>query len=413
MNGAPPALTHIKLRQGTFANDAGVMSTSLEHDTPDAEHGRYKLPALLAFSEVASSLSTDADLDAMLRRYLGTMMRIAGAAAGVVRVLTADGEHMRLVAALGLPEDLLERERVVPLACGTCGTALVRGEEMSSHDLEHCGKAMQHDFFLGCAELHAVPLRHQGATVGVFNLFLHKAGAIPEDVRALFRAIGEHLGMALENARLTRENRRIGLVNERQMLANQVHDSLAQTLAYARMRAGALRRAQAEGDTTLAARYQGELESALDTAYGELRGLIGQFRTPIGALGLTGAIREALDAFRARSGMEVHFEDRALDPGLSPEQEVQALHIVQEALVNVERHAAARHVRLVIERASGRHRVLIEDDGAGFDAAAAAQPGHFGLAIMRERAALLGGALSVQRLPDGGTRVALSIPVGP
>ncbi len=381
-----------------------------ENANEEAERGRYKLPALLALSEFASTLSTDADLEALLGWYLGTMMRIAGAHAGTIRVLTADGAHLRLAGALGLPDEVLERERVVPVACGACGDAVARSAEVCSSALERCREASGSEFFRDCAEIYAVPLRNRGTAVGVFNLFLRRAGAIPEEVRDFFKAVGGHLGMALENARLTRENRRASLVHERQMLANEVHDSLAQTIAYARMRAGALRRAQAEGDAALAERYQAELESALDGAYGELRGLIGQFRAPIGAAGLTAALREAVDAVRERSSVEVVLEEGALDPGLPPEKEVQVLHIVREALANVERHAAARRVRVAIERAAGRHSVLVEDDGVGFDPAGAAPPGHFGLVIMRERAALLGAELAIDSRPGGGTRIALSFP---
>lgn len=376
----------------------------------DAERGRYKVPALLALSEVASSLSTDADIDALLGRYLSTMMRIAGAAAGTVRLLTADGGHLRLVRALGVPPEALEHEQIVPLECGACGHALLRNTEVRSEALEHCAEAARHGFFSGCAELYAVPLRHRGEAVGVFNLFLRSAVTVPEEVRALFGAIGEHLGMALENARLSRENTRMTLVNERQMLAAQVHDSLAQTLAYARMRADALQNARDEGDRALEERHLAELQVALDAAYGELRGLIGKFRQPINPRGLIAALRDAIDAFRERVDAQVEFEDRALELSVPPEQEVQVFHIVQEALSNIERHAGARRVRIVVDRDAGRHSVLIEDDGTGFEAATAAAPGHFGLAIMRERAAKLGGEIELDARAGRGTRLRLSFP---
>lgn len=379
----------------------------------DTERGHYKVPALLALSEIAASLSTDADIEALLGRYLSTMMRIAGAVAGTVRLLTVDGGHLRLVRAVGLPAEVLATERVVSLDCGACGDALRRDAEVCTVALERCAEAARHGFFRECAELYAVPLRHRGEVVGVFNLFLQRAGALPEEVRALFGAIGEHLGMALENARLSRENTRITLMNERQLLAGQVHDSIAQTLAYARMRAGALQRARDEGDPALAERHLAELQTALDAAYAELRGLIGKFRQPINPRGLLAALRDAIDAFRARTGVQVELEERTPAPELTPEQEVQVFHIIQEALANVERHAAARSVRIVIDRVDRRHRVLIEDDGAGIDAGDAAAPGHFGLAIMRERAAQLGGGLELGARPGGGTRLRLSFPEQP
>lgn len=385
------------------------MQTPLVSTEQNAEQGHYKVPALLALSEVASSLSTDADIDALLGRYLSTMMRIAGATAGSVRVLTADGDHLRLVGALGLPPELLEREHIVSLRCGACGDAVLRDAEVHSVALERCAETMRQPFFHDYAELYAVPLRHRGTAVGVFNLFLRAGAVIPEEVRALFGAIGEHLGMALENARLSRENTRITLMAERQMLAGQVHDSLAQTLAYARMRAGALQRARDEGKMALEERHLAELQTALDAAYAELRGLIGQFRQPINPRGLLAALRDAIEAFRGRAGTQIEFEDRVLDLDLTPEQELQVFHIVQEALANIERHADADHARIVIDRTAGRYSVLIEDDGAGFDGGRDAAPGHFGLLIMRERAAKLGGELRFEPCPNGrGTRILLS-----
>jgi two-component system, NarL family, nitrate/nitrite sensor histidine kinase NarX len=376
----------------------------------EPEQGRYKLPALLTLSEVATSLSSDADIEALLARYLSTMVRIVGAAAGAVRLLTDDGGHLRLVSALGLPPEALEAERMVPLDCGACAEAVKRDTEVCSHDLAACVHASGCAFFGRCEELYAVPIRHGEATVGVFNLFLNRCGTLSPDVRALFGAIGRHLGMALENARLMRENTRIALMDERQMLASQVHDSLAQTLAYARMRAGALRHAQSRGEAALAERYQSELEHSLETAYEELRGLIGQFREAMDPRGITAAVRESLEAFRARTGIRASFDNRLHDARLAPEQELQLFHIIQEALSNIERHAGARHVGIVFERSENRRSLRIEDDGSGFDPAAAGASGHFGLSIMRERSARLGARLVIDSRPGAGTRIVIVFP---
>ncbi len=90
---------------------------------------------------------------------------------------------------------------------------------------------------------------------------------VPEEVALLFRSIGEHLGMALENARLKRENLRIALMNERQMMATEVHDSLAQTLAYMKMRMALLQDALTDGEDERAGKYALDVEQALDDAY--------------------------------------------------------------------------------------------------------------------------------------------------
>ena len=374
------------------------------------EEGRYKVPALLVLSEIASSLSTEATLDELVSRYLSTMVRLAGALAGSVRLLTPDGRQLRLVSAVGLPPEMLERERLVPRDCGVCGESIQGARATWSGEPGVCRGINPGAFLPGCGEVIAVPLQHRGEVHGVYNLFLAPGHRLSDDVRLLFGAISEHLGVAIENAHLARENTRATLVNERQLLANEVHDSVAQTLAYTRMRAAALREAQKNGHPARAERYLAEMEDAIDAAYRELRELIGRFRQPMDPRGLVAALQAALDAFARRSTARTSFEVRGPEPALGAEDEMHVFHIVQEALANVQKHARANNVRLSLECAGGVCRVCVEDDGAGFAPGAADRYEHFGLAIMRERAKRIGGALSVESAPGGGARLTLSFP---
>ncbi len=383
-------------------------TTTSESGAP--EQGGYKVPALLVLSEIASSLSTDATVDELLARYLSTMVRISGAHAGAVRVLTPDGAHMRLVSSVGMPANVVERERLVPLGCGVCGEAVCSGIAILGEVPDHCRAVIPEVVQAVGGELVAVPLKHRDAVLGVYNLFLRAGARLPDEVRILFGAISEHLGMALENARLARENARVTLVNERQMLANQVHDSLAQTLAYARMRGAALREAQSSGDTGLATRYLAELEDAILVAYGELRELIGRFRQPMDPRGLMAALAASLEEFRKRSGAEVSFERRAPDVSLSPEEEMHVFHIVQEALANVTKHASASAVRLSIDMLDDHCQICIEDNGVGLRPGAESDAAHYGIPIMHERAKRLGGEMLVDSRPGAGVRICLSFP---
>ncbi|HUJ87403.1 MAG TPA: ATP-binding protein [Burkholderiales bacterium] len=374
------------------------------------EEGRYKVPALLVLSEIASSLSTEATLDELVARYLSTMVRVAGALAGTVRLLTPDRRQLRLVSSVGLPPEMVERERLVPRDCGVCGESIDGLQATWSGEPRVCHGMNPGAFVPGCGEVIAVPLQRGGAVLGVYNLFLARGRTLSDDVRLLFGAISEHLGVALENAHLSRENARVTLVNERQLLANEVHDSVAQTLAYTRMRAAALREAQKNGDPARAERYLAEMEDAIEAAYGELRELIGRFRQPMDPRGLGVALRAAVDAFAARSDASVSFDAGAPEPDLSAEEEMHVFHIVQEALANVHKHARAKAVRVSLELAGGSCRVCVEDDGAGFASGAGDRYEHFGLAIMRERAKRLGGELRIESPPGGGARLCLTFP---
>jgi two-component system nitrate/nitrite sensor histidine kinase NarX len=374
-------------------------------------HGGYKIPALRALSEITTSLSTDSDLEDLLERFLSTMVKLAGAAAGAVRVVTPDGAHLRLVGAIGLPQEVIEREQYVPLECGICGTA-ARDLSIQSAETLVCRENTALAYFgERCKRVIAIPLRNKGKVMGVYNLFLAGDDPVPEDVALLFGSISEHLGMALENARLTRENIRITLMGERQMLANEIHDSLAQTLAYMKMRLALLNEAIQTGDNPLAKKYLGEVDDAMDSAYARLRELLTQFRHRMDPRGLIPALQDVADNFSSQTGIKAEFVNLAPDMNLTPDQEVQVFHIVQEALANVSKHARAQHVRIGVELAADHYLVTVEDDGIGLSATGQTRFGmHFGMNIMRERAQLLGGSVDVASRAGEGTTIQLKFP---
>lgn len=397
-------------------------SADLELDVDDTN----KLEALSIISEVSANLADEDDVEELLGRFLGTMLRLAHASAGAVRVLTTDGRHLRLVGARGLPAEVVERERVVPIDCGLCGRAVLDNRTHYEIDLHDCATRTGHPYFdRDCQAMVVVPLRHGGRLMGTYNLFLPEQFELPEEVVLLFRSIGEHLGMALENARLKRENLRIALMNERQMMAAEIHDSLAQTLAYMKMRVALLQDALTDGETERAGKYSADVGQAVDMAYGQLRELLTQFRNRMDPLGLIHALREMAVGFQDRTGIVLEFDNRVSDLRLSVDQEAQVFFIIQEALANVVRHSGATRARLSLEGAGDYYVATVEDDGRGgqgFFAIANRTGGfeehprmrdHFGLAIMRERARKIGGRIEVANLPDRGFRVRLIFPVMP
>jgi two-component system nitrate/nitrite sensor histidine kinase NarX len=372
---------------------------------------RDRLPVIEVLAEIASSMGADANVEQMLTRFLEIMLRLSKAQAGAVRVLTSDGGHLRMVGSIGLSPMLQEKERYVPLECGICGQAVLSQSAQSDAVLAVCNKQVRHLYFSQrCKRVYAIPLRHKGRVLGVYNLFMDGDDALTEDVSYLFNSISEHLGMALENARLTRENMRISLMNERTMLANQIHDSLAQTLAYAKMRLTVLNQAVAEGDQDDVNRYLGDVEEAVDMAYSELRNLITQFRDRIDPRGLVPALREMVESFRKKANADVDFLNIAQDVVLTPEEEIQVFHIIQESLYNICKHARARHVIVTLDLDDGQYIVNVADDGVGLHGGATSVGKSFGLTIMRERAAKLDGKLTIESRPAGGTIVRLTFP---
>ena len=374
------------------------------------------LRGLRALSELTSGLAEEHDPEKLLERSLGTMIRLAGAHGGTVRVLTSDGAHMRLVAAQGLPPEALAQEQLVRADCGLCGAAVGDDAVRQSFDLRQCTARTASDYFRELGAALVVPLTHAGQVLGAYTLFFAEKRDTPEELGLLFRSISEHLGMALENARLLQENMRMTLVRERQLMANEVHDSLAQTMAYMKIRLAMMQEAMDASEQARASKHAGEVQQALDGAYADLRELLSQFRNRMDPLGLVHALEDLKTKFHDRTGIELGFDNRIANPGLSVEEEGQVFHIMQEALANVARHSGAKHARLTMELAGGEYRFTVEDDGLGFYAFGQRTEGaeqhshlrhHLGVNIMRERAQHLDGRIEISNLPQGGARVSL------
>lgn len=381
---------------------------------PAAAGARTPAPAVDSLlAQITAGLSDGRELESLLTQFLEPIMRLAGAQAGAVRVLSDDGEHLRLVGELGLPESVRQGEALVQRHCGTCGQA-ADGEALSwATDLQACARHHPQDapFYLRCQRLLAVPLRHRGRVLGLYNLFFENAAEPAAEVQTVLRAVGELLGLALHNARLERETLRSTLDTERKFLASEVHDSIAQSLAYVHMRLPLLHDAMQAHDDALARKYFADVEQALGHIQCNLREILTNFRIGMDARGLLPALQGLAQACGQRAGIAVHLHADAHELGLSVEQEVQIFHIIQEALANVCRHAQARQAWVTLRHGGTHLDVRVEDDGRGLAALPAGGSAHFGLDIMHERAQRLGGAVEIGARCGGGTRVRLTVPL--
>lgn len=201
-------------------------------------------------------------------------------------------------------------------------------------------------------------------------------------------------------------------LEERAQLANELHDSLAQTLASLRFQVRVLDDTLRQDNELAVWQEMERIQGSLDEANVELRELIAHFRAPVSKHGLMPGIRKLLSRFRKETGTEAVLQNQAHDVELGAEEENQVLRIVQEALTNARKHSRANMVRVLLSQDNaGRFRVIIEDDGIGFTPEAEDHDTdrHFGLAIMRERAEAVGAALGVESEPGEGTRVVVEL----
>ena len=381
------------------------MDDSRPLPAPQAGH-----PGLLA--AITADLAAGEDLRALLQRFLDPLVRLAGARAGSVRVLSADGERFELVSSMGLPEQLDAAEHLMDRHCGFCGRSADQASVVWTREMRGCAARTGQPFFgEACHGALAVPLRHGQRLLGIYNLFFDRDAEPDAAVQALLRSVGELLGLALEKHRLEGENLRATVAHERQLMAAEVHDAVAQDLTFVKMRLPLLRDAIAAGKQESAMAYLDDIQDTLADAHGSLREIVTHFRTGIDPRGLMPALEALATRFTARTGIPLQVDEGLATLRLGEAGQVEVFHIVQEALANMERHAHARHGWLGLRPAAGRVEIRIEDDGVG-PGARDAGCAHHGLEIMRERAQRLGGTLSVQPRPGGGTLVRCSLPQG-
>lgn len=411
--------------QGEFTDifkGINILSDRLETLTLDMQsqvrkqtkHIQRKTHSLEVIYDVAASINISRDLDDLLTRFLFTLKDVVHARAASVRLLT-DDDQMRLVASVGLDDDLMEREQTIPSNECLCGIAYKDGDVLFQDDVSRCDKILGRTFFEDDDKdigMIAVPLQYRGNTLGVYNLFVNnREFHNEEEIENLLTSIGRHLGMAIDKARSEDEANRLSLMEERNRLAHELHDSLAQTLASLRFQVRVLDETLRGGQEPDVWHELEKIENNIDEAYSELRELITHFRAPIDKRGLIPAVEHLIERFQYQTDISIFLQKEWNVLNLPASIEVQALRIIQESLNNIRKHSQAHTVRVILRSdTQGDCSILIEDDGVGFADVPDSEVtlgDHLGLSIMHERAKRIGGTVKIESEPNEGTRIIL------
>ncbi|GAB4005611.1 hypothetical protein GCM10029992_54010 [Glycomyces albus] len=254
------------------------------------------------------------------------------------------------------------------------------------------------------AALLGVPIRERGQNMGIVVLTNDLGGAefTDRDVE-LIELLASHAAIALNNARLYERSRELTVVEERNRLARELHDAVMQRLFSLRLSTRAAAKL-VDTDPAAAADRIAEVENLAAEAIAELRGVIVELRpADLDTHGLVETLRRHVALLDRLHDTEVTFTLKS-PVDLSKDCEVEVLRLVQEALRNALRHAEARHVDLAVDS----ERIVISDDGKGFDAEEAATRG-LGMLSMSERAEVLGGRLQVATAPGEGTVITMEL----
>lgn len=373
-----------------------------------------------ALYDMAAFLNQPNEIEALCEGFLQRVMTQFDADGGSIRALDPDHEKLNLLVSVGLSEELVESEHCMKVGDCYCGTATRETGVIVIQDLRASAARpdlTRRDLDLNCvrdgfASVAVFRIVTRDEVLGSYSLHFRDHRSLAPSDSQLLETLGQHLGVALDNRRLSAQARQLAVVQERGLVAQGLHDSLAQGLNFLNLQLQMLDAAVKRGDEDEVAEILPLLRTGVDESYKDVRELLTNFRSKLGHGDLQQAIETTIERFRRQTGIttELHILPGEGAP-LPPEQQLQVLFILQEALSNVRKHSEASLVQVSV----GNDRdftLLISDNGQGYDAADVAARGeaHVGLHIMRERAARMHAVIKLESQPGAGTRVALTLP---
>lgn len=228
---------------------------------------------------------------------------------------------------------------------------------------------------------------------------------LPHWKHELLVSVSSLFAIALSLQKEEENIRRITLINERTVIARELHDSLAQALSYLKIQVTRLNRAIGSSNFEVMMDVSTELKQGLDSAYRHLRELLTTFRLKVDGQGLSDALAKTISEYKEQTDMSIALDYQIINVPLSPQEEIHLLQIIRESCQNAINHSKGTSIQVSIQK-SGEQQVklLVEDNGIGIDPNPE-KLNHYGLAIVQERARQLDGAIVISRRDEGGTKV--------
>ncbi|MDO8693775.1 MAG: type IV pili methyl-accepting chemotaxis transducer N-terminal domain-containing protein [Sheuella sp.] len=362
--------------------------------------------------EFSAYLSQSGELEQRCNGFLTRLIEHFGAKGGTVRILDSRQHNLHLTVHQGISEQFAKDELCLHAGDCLCGEAAQKGV-MQLHDFRHMAK----DFHYRCQEegFNSIAIAQiklgDGQHLGSYTLHFEKPREFTAEDRKLFEAVGQHLAVAIENQRLLTRTRQLAVAEERNLVAQGLHDSIAQGLNFLKLQIQMLQDSIKRDAKEEVQEVIGLIDLGVRESYEDVRELLTSFRIKLGEGDLSDSLEIAATRFKQQSGLPVTLAIRDNGALLPSEHQLQILFILQEALSNIRKHANARNVQISLNN-SDDFILSIQDDGDGFNinAAKIQSESHIGLKIMRERAAQLGARLEVISKSGQGTTIRLILP---
>jgi signal transduction histidine kinase len=369
-------------------------------------------PAFRAMSDVVLAIAAELSVEPILHKLVESARELVGARYAALGVPDGQGEFAQFITA-GMSDELIAAMGPLPRTHGLLGAMLESEPPYRTSDIRQDPRfrGWWPDAHPEMRSFLGVPIVSRNGIIGAFYV-TDKEGAaeFSDQDQQLIQTLAAHAAIAIEKARLYERSRELSIVEERNRLARELHDSVTHKLFGLSLTAEAAATV-IDRDPEEAKEQLHRLRELTREAMEELRSLILGLRpAAVESEGLATALRKHVEvlrrAYRRDVGLELDGE-----PDLPPAAGAEVLRIAQEALQNALRHAQAERLEVRLEARDGHVILSVADDGAGFDPAA---PGlrarRLGLTSMEERARALGGTLAIEARPGHGTTIRLEVP---
>jgi signal transduction histidine kinase len=366
--------------------------------------------------EVSQEIVGHLELNTLLRIATADAKSLLGAHSAAICLVESEGTYLELVSAQGKVAATVGNRETVQVG----KPILAVGPLNHGNDKGPCSECAFH-LACGSDSCLAAPLQVGDEVMGSICVVRDEDMPFDAEARRALELLASASAVAITNARLTEDSRyqlqQTTVVDERQRLAAELHDNLAQTLGYLKLRTDRARElitASDGGDDLDDALVEIEsIRSATDAAYSQVRSVLDTLQgSSLDGSQPNEKINSFILDYAKTTGISVEasLNDDALDE-LPELAQIQALHVIREALTNVQRHAQATQATIRTILAEDNALIIIEDNGIGFDPSQVDSQKHLGLAIMRARTQRCGGRLSIRSEPGKGTTITAQFPL--
>ena len=363
--------------------------------------------------EVTAVASESLNLRDTLERSLDRVLRSLNTERGAIALIDESSGRLRIEAYRGLPDHLVDQVNLFEHGEGIGHWIVEHGVPLVIFDMTQDHRVPQElQSAIPPASYVGVPMRAQGRVLGVLGVLRAIQDQFSVEEVALLASIADQIGVAIENAQLYERAQHLGVIEERQRLARDLHDSVTQSIYSVTLFAEVSRRMTFENNLEQVREYLDELRETAQQALKELRLLVYELRPSLlEEEGLLGALQQRLNTVEQRAGVQSDL--RVPDDILIPKNfETELYHIAQEALNNSLKHSGATHVVVELQAVDGEIYMNISDNGTGFEVGQLQQVQGVGMTSMQERAQKLNGQLSIDSATNTGTTISVRIPQG-